>query len=108
VLAVLTMLVLAGGVVLIIGPRSAYGVALFIHKKIFYLWLTAMGLHVAAHFANVGRWACQDFGARLRVLVPGARLRMVVVSACVILGIVLGSVLASQVPAYLRDYPLPR
>jgi succinate dehydrogenase/fumarate reductase cytochrome b subunit len=108
VLAVLTMLVLASGVVLIIGPRSAYAVALFIHKKIFYLWLTAVGLHVAAHFANAVRRTYQDFGARLRVLVPGARLRMVVVSACVILGIVLGCVLASQAAAYLRDYPLLR
>jgi succinate dehydrogenase/fumarate reductase cytochrome b subunit len=108
VLAVLTMLVLASGVFLIVGPRSAYGVALFIHKKIFYLWLTAIGLHVAAHFANAVRWAYQDFGARLRVLVPGARLRMAVVSASIMLGIVLGSALASQVPAYLRDYPLLR
>ncbi len=108
VLAVLTMLVLASGVFLIIGPRSAYGMALFIHQKIFYLWLTAIGLHVAVHFANAVRWAYQDFGARLRVLVPGARLRMAVVSACIMLGIVLGSALASQVPAYLRDYPLLR
>jgi succinate dehydrogenase/fumarate reductase cytochrome b subunit len=106
VLGVLTILVLASGVVLILGPRSAYGAALFIHKKLFYLWLAAVALHVAAHLANAVRWAYRDLGSRLRMSTPGARQRLAVVVACVVLGTILGLALTGQAPIYLREYPL--
>lgn len=108
VLGVLTILVLASGLVLILGPRPVYGAALFIHKKIFYLWLSAIGLHVVAHFANAVRWVYRDFGTRLRVLLPSARYRLAVVSGCIVLGLVVGLALAGHASAYLRDYPLLR
>jgi hypothetical protein len=77
-------------------------------KKIFYLWLSAIGLHVVAHFANAVRWVYRDFGTRLRVLLPSARYRLAVVSGCIVLGLVVGLALAGHASAYLRDYPLLR
>jgi hypothetical protein len=44
----------ASGGVLILGPRSAYGAALFIRKKICYLWLSEIALHAAAQVAKRG------------------------------------------------------
>ena len=73
VLGILTIAVLASGIVLAAGPRSAYGVALFVHKKIFYFWLIAFALHVVAHFTSAIRLSYRDFGRRLRLSAPGAR-----------------------------------
>jgi succinate dehydrogenase/fumarate reductase cytochrome b subunit len=106
VLGVLTILVLASGVLLIFGPHPVYGAALFIHKKIFYLWLAAIALHVAAHILNAVRWAYRDTARRLRVSTPGTRQRLAIVFGCVVIGTALGLALAGRAPTYLHHYPL--
>jgi hypothetical protein len=107
-LGVLTILVLTSGVVLILGPRSAYGPALFIHKTIFYLWLSTIALHVTAHISKAVRWTCRDLARQMRTFTPGARRRLAVVVGCVVVGAILGLALASHVPAYLHAHPLAR
>jgi hypothetical protein len=106
VLGILTILVLASGIVLVVGPHSLYGTALFVHKKIFYLWLGAFALHVVAHFTSAVRSSYQDVGPRLRMSAPGARYRLAAVLACVLLGVILGLVLAGTAAAYLNAHPL--
>ncbi len=105
-LGILTIAVLASGVVLIVGPRSAPGAALFVHKKIFYFWLMAFALHVVAHFTTAARSSYRDFGQRLRMSAPGAGYRLAVVLGCVVLGVVLGLVLAGHASTYLYGRPL--
>ncbi len=105
VLGILTVAVLASGIVLAAGPRSAYGVALFVHKKTFYFWLTAFALHVVAHFTSAIRLSYRDFGRRLRPSAPGARFRLAVVVGCIVLGVILGLSLGGQASAYLHAHP---
>jgi hypothetical protein len=108
VLGVLTIMVLASGVVLVVGPHPLYGVALFIHLKIFYFWLTAIGLHAAAHMVSAVRWAYRDVAGRLRRSTPGSRQRLAIVFGCVVLGTALGVVLAGHAATYLLHYPVKR
>jgi hypothetical protein len=104
VLGILTIALLASGIVLVTGPRSAYGVALLVHKKIFYCWLMAFALHVVAHFTSAIRLSYRDFGQRLRPSAPGARFRLAVVVGYVVLGVILGPSLGGP-PAYLHAHP---
>jgi hypothetical protein len=106
VLAVLTTALLASGIVLVLGPHSAYGAALFVHKKIFYVWLGAFALHTVAHLASAMWLSYQDLTARLRLSVAGARYRLAAVLGCVALGVVLGLALSGHGPAYLHAHPL--
>jgi hypothetical protein len=105
-LAGLTIALLASGIVLALGPHSAYGAALFVHKKIFYVWLAAFTLHTIAHLPSAVRLSYQDLTARLGLSVPGARYRLAAVLGCVALGVVLGLALSGHGPAYLHAHPL--
>jgi hypothetical protein len=80
---------------------------LLIHKKIFYLWLSAMALHVAAHVTNAVRWAYRDLGSRLRISTPGARQRLAVVFGCIVLGTIVGLALAGHAPPIFTTTPRP-
>jgi hypothetical protein len=106
VLGVLTITLLASGIVLVFGPHSAYAAALFVHKKIFYVWLAAFAVHTIAHMPSAVRLACQDLIRRFRLSVPGAWYRLAAVLGCVALGVVLGLALSGHGPAYLHAHPL--
>jgi hypothetical protein len=106
VLAILTMAVLASGIVLVLGPHSLYGAALFVHKKVFYLWLAAFALHTVAHLAEAMRLSCQDLTRRLRLSFPGSWHRLAAVGGSVAVGVVIGLALSGHAPAYLHAHPL--
>lgn len=106
VLVGLTIGLLGSGIVLILGPRSLYGAALFVHKKIFYIWPAAFALHTFAHLADAMRLSYRDLGSRLRLSVPGARYRLAAVLGCVALGVGLGLALTGHGPPYLLAHPL--
>ena len=106
VLGVLTIALLASGIVLVFGPHSAYAAALFVHKKIFYVWLAAFALHTIAHLPSAVRLSCQDIVRRFRLSVPGAWYRLAAVLGCVAVGVVLGLALSGHGPAYLHAHPL--
>ena len=105
VLGLLTVALLASGIVLILGPHSAYGAALFVHKKIFYFWLAAFALHTIAHLPSAVRLACQDLIRRFRLPVPGVWFRLAAVLGCVALGVALGLALSGHGPVYLHAHP---
>ena len=106
VLGTLTIALLASGIVLVFGPHSAYAAALLVHKKIFYVWLAAFGLHTIAHLPSAVRLSCQDLMRRYRLSVPGAWYRLAAVLGCVALGVVLGLALTGHGSAYLHAHPL--
>jgi hypothetical protein len=106
VLAILTAAVLVSGIVLVLGPHSLSGAALFVHKKIFYIWLAAFALHTAAHLADAMRLSYRDLIRRLRPSVPGAWSRLAVVLGCVAVGAALGLSLTGHGAAYLHAHPL--
>jgi hypothetical protein len=104
-LAGLTIALLASGIVLALGPHSAYGAALFVHKKIFYFWLGAFALHTVAHLASAMRLTYQDLTERL-LSVAGGQYRLAAVLGCLALGVVLGLALSGHGPVYLHSHPL--
>ncbi len=106
VLALVTIALLASGIVLVLGPHSAYGAALFVHKKVFYVWLAAFAVHTVAHLADAMQLSYRDLTQRLRLAVPGARYRLAVVLGCVALGVVLGLALSGHGSGYLQAHPL--
>jgi hypothetical protein len=106
VLGVLTIALLASGIVLVFGPHSAYAAALSVHKKIFYVWLAAFAVHTIAHLPSAVRLSCQDLIRRFRLPVPGARYRLAAVLGCVAVGVVLGLALSGHGPAYIHAHPL--
>jgi hypothetical protein len=106
ILVGLTIGLLGSGIVLILGPHSLYGAALFVHKNIFYIWLVAFALHTFAHLADAMRLSYRDLTSRLRLSVPGARYRLAAVLGCVALGVGLGLALTGHGPAYLLAHPL--
>jgi hypothetical protein len=106
VLGLLTIALLASGSVLVFGPHSAYAAALFVHKKIFYVWFAAFALHTIAHLPSAVRLSCQDLIRRFRLSVPGAWYRLAAVLGCVALGVGLGLALSGHGPAYLQAHPL--
>ena len=91
---------------LVFGPHSAYAAALFVHKKIFYVWLAAFALHTIAHLPGAVRLSCQDLIRRFRLSVPGALYRQAAVLGCLTLGVVLGLALSGHGLAYLHAHPL--
>jgi hypothetical protein len=106
VLAVLTIALPASGIVLVFGPHSAYAAALFVHKKVFYVWLAAFALHTIAHLPGAVRLSCQDLMRRFRLSVPGACRRLAAVTGCIALGVGLGLALSGHGAAYLHSHPL--
>jgi hypothetical protein len=106
VLGILTVAVLASGIVLVLGPHSLYGAALFVHKKVFYLWLAAFALHTVAHLADAMGLSCRDLTRRLRLSVPGAWYRLAAVGGSFALGVVIGLALSGHAPAYLHAHLL--
>lgn len=90
---VLTLGVLASGVGLLVGPRSARSGLLFAHQATFVLWFGAMTVHVLAHLVETARLAPRDWLARTRAQVAGATRRQWVVLSCLVAGAAGGAAL---------------
>jgi len=101
VVVVLTLVLLASGVVLMYAGQSWLPLLLKVHKASFILWFGAMAVHVLGHILEVARLAPRDWFRRGRREVSGAGARQWLVAASLAAGAVLGVLLLSRVGPWL-------
>lgn len=86
----LTVAVLATGILLLLGPSSLRQSMSLLHRASFILWFAVMTVHVVGHIAETSRLAPADLYHRTRRQVRGADTRLWVVAASLVVGAVLG------------------
>lgn len=87
VVMVTTVGLLGTGVVLMLhGPGSTDRMA-FLHKAFFVVWFGAMTLHVLIHVARSMRAVATEYAASREVVLPGRGVRLLVLAACVLVGL---------------------
>jgi hypothetical protein len=99
---VLTVLLLASGIALVLGPHAWRDRLLFVHKASFVLWLGVMTIHVLGHLLETARLAPRDWVRRSRRDVAGAGARQWALVASLALGAVLGAALLPSANRYLN------
>ena len=97
---ILTVVLLASGVALIVGPHSLRHTLLFIHKASFVLWFGAMTIHVLGHLVETARLAPKDWVHRTRRDVAGAGARLWALAASLVAGVILGVVMLGPAAHY--------
>lgn len=100
-LVVLTVVVLASGVVLVLAPHAGGDQMLFVHKASFVLWFGAMAIHVLGHLTETARLAPLDLARRTRSQIAGASARQWALVISLALGVVLGIVMLGPSAHYL-------
>ncbi len=100
VVVILTVVLLASGVALIVGPHSLRHTLLFIHKASFVLWFGAMTIHVLGHLVETARLAPKDWVHRTRRDVAGAGARLWALAASLVAGVILGVVMLGPAAHY--------
>jgi hypothetical protein len=100
-LVFVTMLVLVSGIALVVISRQLHSTFLIVHKASFYLWLGAIGIHVAAHFKDMTRLVGRDVGRRSRNS-AGVRYRLLAVSGSLVLGGIVATAFINIAEDYLR------
>lgn len=105
ILVVLTIVLLASGILAYVGPHALHGAALGAHKVSFYLWLVALVCHVVPHFIEAVQLAAADLLGRIGVRVPGAVTRRVILLGALAVGTVLAFALSGQAGPYLAMFP---
>lgn len=100
VVVILTLVVLASGVGLVIGPHSLRHTLLFVHKASFVLWFGAMTVHVLGHLVETARLAPKDWVYRTRHDVAGTGARRWALAASLVAGVVLGVVMLGPAAHY--------
>jgi hypothetical protein len=103
---ILTMLVLASGVVLLLhGPDT--GKLLLIHKVCFFAWLGFMSVHVLGHVLRLPGLAAADWRrAAPEATVAGSSARIVLVAAAVAAGLAVGAASLSLAGPWLGFHGL--
>lgn len=107
VVVVLSIAVLATGIVLLLGPHSIRQESLLLHKATFILWIAAMTVHVLGHLADTARLAPRDFYWRTRRQVRGAGARQWALVGSVIIGLLLAIAVAPRIGAWRAGGALP-
>jgi hypothetical protein len=97
---ILTVILLASGVGLVIGPHSERHTLLFIHKASFILWFGVMTIHVLGHLIDTARVAPLDWARRTRRDVAGATARQWGLAVSVVVGAGLGAVMLGPAAHY--------
>lgn len=105
VVVVLTVVVLASGIVLMVAGPEGRQLWLGVHKASFVLWLGAMTIHVLGHLGETLRVAPRDWMGRTRSEVAGAGLRQWTIAASLVVGAVLGSLFLGRVGSWLTSAP---
>lgn len=101
VLVVLTVLLLASGVILVLDPHAVGGQMLFVHKASFVLWFGAMAIHVLGHLAETAKLAPLDLARRTRSQIRGASARQWTLVVSLALGVMLGVLMLGPTAHYL-------
>ena len=99
-----TLLLLASGLVLAVGPSQLHSTALSIHKLSFYVTLLAVAAHLYGHLAEAIRLAARGLARRRPNLPSSARLAGSAVITSLLLGAALAVILAGQAAPYLHHY----
>ncbi len=100
VVVILTVVLLASGVALVVGPHSLRHTLLFMHKASFVLWFGAMTIHVVGHLVETARLAPKDWVHRTRHDVAGAGARQWALAASLVAGVILGVVMLGPAAHY--------
>jgi hypothetical protein len=97
---VLTVVVLASGSALVLGPHSSRSTLNGLHKVSFILWFAVMTIHVLGHIFDTARLAPLDWTSRAARRVAGGRARRWVLAASMAAGAVLGFLMVGQVKGF--------
>ena len=97
---ILTVVLLASGIALVLGPHSLRHSLLFVHKASFVLWLGAMTLHVLGHLLDTARLAPLDWARSTRRDVAGATARQWALAASLVAGAGLGVLMLAPTAHY--------
>ena len=100
VVVILTVVLLASGVALVVGPHSLRHTLLFMHKASFVLWFGAMTIHVVGHLVETARLAPKDWVHRTRHDMAGAGARQWALAASLVAGVILGVVMLGPAAHY--------
>lgn len=102
---ILTVVVLASGIALVVGPVGMRSNLLLLHKASFVLWFCATAVHVLGHLLETARLAPRDYYWRTRRQIAGAGLRQWTIAASLGIGVVLGALLLPKAGTYLQYLP---
>jgi hypothetical protein len=92
VIVLLTVAVVASGILLVIGaPTSWRSHLFFLHKASFFLWFVVTAVHVLGHLVETARLAPADWFRGGRRAVRGAPLRLWVLAASLVVGLLLAA-----------------
>jgi hypothetical protein len=100
VVVIITVVLLASGIVLVVGPHSLRPSMLFLHKASFVLWFGAMTIHVLGHLLETARLAPLDWARRARRDVAGASARQWALATSLVVGIGLGMLFLGPASRY--------
>jgi hypothetical protein len=100
-----TLLLLASGVVLAVGPGPLHATALTVHKVSFYAALLAVLAHLYGHLLEAIRIALRGLARRRPNLPSSARVVGATVLSSLLLGAVFAVILAGRAAPYLHHYP---
>ncbi len=103
VLVVLTVVMLASGILLVLLAGQVRHALLLVHKVSFVLWFAVMIVHVVGHFVEMSQLAPRDFVARTRRRARGASLRVWLVTASLVVGIALGAAIEPSIGPWLAS-----
>jgi hypothetical protein len=102
----MTLLVLASGIALLLGPFSWRSNLLFIHRPRFVVSCRIRGVHALGHVVGTPELAPSDWLDRTRRRVDGAGVRSWTVAARLALGLVLAFAVMPRVGLWLKAVPL--
>ena len=103
-IVVLTVVMLASGVVLVLVPKFVGSQMLFIHKASFVLWFIAMVAHVLGHLAETARLAPLDWVYRTRSQVAHATTRQWALVISLAVGLLLGVAMIGPASHFLTNF----
>lgn len=99
-LVVLTVVLLASGIVLVVAPGAFHDRMLTLHKASFVLWFGAMTIHVLGHLVETARVAPADWARRTSRDVARAGARRWALASSVAAGCLLGALMLGPTSNY--------
>jgi hypothetical protein len=99
---VLTVVLFASGVLLLFGPTAWRGHLLQLHQVSFIVWFAFMTIHVLGHVGDMTRLSTKDWARRTRGLVSGSRVRRLLTTMSLLIGLVLAFLTISHVGTWLH------
>lgn len=101
VVVVLTLALFGSGIALLFAAAPWRSDLVFLHKATFVLWFGVMTVHVLSHLGETLRLAPRDWYGRTRRQVAGTKARQWLLVVSVVLGILLGTLLAARGATFL-------